>query len=165
MNIAKKTALRKPRKMKRNNLRITTATHIFLALWITVFLFACRTKVVEETVEKYADGSPKVVRSYKDNGEKREFFKECLYYPNHKKYMEGEFKNSKREGVWISWYQNGNKWSEGSFKAGLNDGRRVMYYESGKKYIEGNYKDGEKIGAWKFYDENGKLIKEENFSK
>jgi antitoxin component YwqK of YwqJK toxin-antitoxin module len=158
-------AIRKPKKMKRNNIGVATTFNICLALVVAIFLFACRTKVVEETIEKYADGSPKVVRFYKDDGDKKEFFKECLYYPNHKKYMEGEYKNSKREGLWVSWFQNGNKWSEGSFKAGLNDGKRIIYYETGKKYIEGTYKDGEKIGVWRFYDENGKIIKEENYSK
>jgi antitoxin component YwqK of YwqJK toxin-antitoxin module len=140
-------------------------TRLFIFTIFAVFLFGCTSKIVQETVESYADGSAKVIRFYNDDGHNKTLIKECLYYPNHQKYMEGEYKNGKREGKWISWNQNGNKWSEGTFKNGLDDGLRIVYHENGKKFIEGYYTAGVKTGIWKFYDDKGNFEKEENFNK
>lgn len=135
-------------------------------LFFTVVLYiSCTTKVVEETIESYPDGSPKVVRFYKDDGRSKTLVKECMYYPNHKKYMEGAYKYGKRDGKWTSWFDNGNKWSEGYFKNGVDQGKRTVYHENGQKLYEGNYTDGKKTGIWKFYDDKGKFTKEENYGK
>lgn len=132
---------------------------------ISIFLASCTTKVVEETVESYPDSTPKVVKYFKESGSDKTLVKECLYYPNHKKYMEGEYKNGKRHGKWTSWFDNGNIWSEGSFKDGLDDGKRTVYHQNGKKFFEGNYTSGKKTGIWKFYDDKGNFTKEENYGK
>jgi antitoxin component YwqK of YwqJK toxin-antitoxin module len=139
-------------------------TRLFLFSILSVLLVACTTGIVQETVESYADGSAKAVRIYKEEGRKRTLIKEILYYPNHQKYMEGEYKDGKREGKWTSWNQNGNKWSEGNFKNGLDDGLRIIYHENGKLFIEGYYKAGVKTGVWRFYDEQGVFVREENFN-
>ncbi len=136
----------------------------YLSLFI-LFLAACKPSVVKEVVQSYPDGSPKIVRFFKEDDGNKILVKEILYHPNHQKYMEGEYKNNKRDGLWTSWYQNGNKWSEGRFKDGLDDGYRYIFHENGKKEIEGTYKDGKKVGVWKFYDDKGNFIKEENFSQ
>ncbi len=138
-------------------------TRFLLITLITLFIWGCSTKVVDETAESYPDGSAKLIRTYKDDGRIKTLIKECKYYPNHQKYMEGGYKNGKRDGVWTSWFENGNKWSEGYFKDGLAEGQRTIYRENGKKYIEGKYITGVKTGIWKIYDENGNLIKEEKY--
>ncbi|HNW90560.1 MAG TPA: hypothetical protein PKN48_12920 [Bacteroidales bacterium] len=138
---------------------------IFLLFLIAFLCNSCTTKIVEETIESYPDGTPRIVRFYKDDGKNRVLFKETLYYSNRQKYMEGEYKNGKRNGKWTSWYQNGNKWSEGSYIEGVDDGKRVGYHENGKKYFEGNYKEGKKIGTWKFWDEQGVRQDDQNFNK
>ncbi len=138
---------------------------LLFTLISVVVLFGCKSKIVEETVESYADGSAKVVRSYKEDGREKTLVKECLYYPNHQKYMEGGYKDGKRDGQWKSWNQNGNLWSEGTFKDGLDEGLRTIYHENGKKFIEGYYTAGKKTGTWKFYDENGNFMKEESYNK
>jgi len=138
-------------------------TRIFFIAIIVLFLFGCTTKVVNETVESYPDGSAKLIRTYKDDGHRKTLLKECKYYPTHQKYMEGSYKNEKRDGLWMSWFENGNKWSEGYFKDGLDDGMRIIYRENGQKYIEGKYTAGVKTGVWKIYDEKGNLAKEETY--
>ncbi len=138
--------------------------YLFLALIIIVFT-ACKSKIVQEVIESYPDGSPKVVRYFKEDDKSKVLVKETLYYPNHQKYMEGEYKNDKRDGLWVSWYQNGNKWSEGQFKDGLDEGYRHIFHENGKKQIEGFYTDGKKSGIWKYYDDNGNFVKQENCSQ
>ena len=134
-------------------------------LFAAVLLISCTTKVAEETIESYPDGSPKVVRFYKDDGRSKTLVKECMYYPNHKKYMEGTYKNGKRDGKWTSWFDNGNKWSEGYFKNGIDHGKRTVYHENGQKLYEGDYTDGIKTGKWLFYDDKGKFTKGENYGK
>ncbi|HOY33271.1 MAG TPA: hypothetical protein PKW80_15430 [Bacteroidales bacterium] len=136
-----------------------------LWLFLFVFLFSCSTRIVEETVETYPDGTPKVIRFYKDDGNKRVLFKETLYYPNHQKYMEGEYRNGKRNGKWTSWYQNGNEMSIHHFNDGVDDGEMTVFYENGKKRYQGDYSKGEQKGIWKFWDEQGNLINKEDYSK
>jgi len=138
---------------------------VFLYVFITWFFVACTTKIVEEVIESYPDGSPKVVRFYKDDGSSRVLFKETLYYSNHQKYMEGEYKNGKRNGKWTSWFENGKKWSEGNYKEGIDNGKHTVYFDNGKKYFEGNYKDGKKTGTWSFWNKDGKLINKEDYNK
>lgn len=134
-------------------------------LFVIIALFtSCRktTKVVEET---YSDGSPKIERYYKGEGAEKEIIKEIKYYDNKQKEMEGEFKDSKRDGYWVAYYKNGNKWSEGYFKNGLDNGKRTVYYENGNKRYEGTYSKGVQTGKWKFWNESGMLEKEIDYDK
>lgn len=150
---------------KRPSNRCTMKIKILMLALLAFLCEGCTTKIVEDTIETYPDGSPKMVRYYKDDGDQRILFKETLYYSNHQKYMEGEYKNGKRHGKWTSWYQNGNTWSEGSFNNGVDDGVRTAYHENGKKHFEGKYKDGKKTGIWKFWDENGVQQKDQDYGQ
>jgi len=134
-----------------------------ILLLITFTAASCRftQKVIEET---YPDGSPKRVCIYKGKGENREMIRETTYYENKQIQMDGEFKDGKRNGLWLSWYSNGNKWSEGTFKNGKSEGKRTTYFENGKVRYEGFYKDDQRTGKWRFYDETGKLLAEQDFS-
>ncbi|MCK9613238.1 MAG: hypothetical protein WC401_00095 [Bacteroidales bacterium] len=136
----------------------------FFSYFLCLLLFACDSEIIKETVETYPDGSPKVIRYYKENGKERKLIKETLYYSNHQKYMEGGYKEGKRNGKWSSWHQNGNKWSEGNFVDGIDDGERTVYHENGEKYFQGTYKNGKKTGVWKFWDDKGELVKKENYN-
>jgi antitoxin component YwqK of YwqJK toxin-antitoxin module len=137
-----------------------------LLLFLVAFLCnSCTTKIVEETIESYPDGTPKIVRYYKDNGSNRTLFKETLYYSNHQKYMEGEYKNGKRNGKWTSWFQNGNEMSIHNFVNDVDDGNMTVFYENGKKRYQGKYTKGKKIGVWKFWDEKGTLLNKEDYDK
>jgi antitoxin component YwqK of YwqJK toxin-antitoxin module len=133
---------------------------------VILILSACGSghdkKFIRET---YSDGSPKVEKYYKDNDTTKEMVKEVRYYPNKQKQMEGEYKDTKRNGDWVYYYQNGKKWSEGSFAEGLDDGKRTVYYENGQVRYQGNYNKGRQVGIWKFWDETGKLQKEINYDK
>jgi antitoxin component YwqK of YwqJK toxin-antitoxin module len=132
----------------------------FLLILLSLFLFACTGSLVEEVVETLPDGTPKLVKYYKEDGGVRDLVKEIQYYPNHNKFYEGEFKDNKKDGKWKVWYENGNLWSEGSYKAGLDEGKRTAYFENGKVHFEGQYTAGEMTGRWVFYDETGKKVNE-----
>lgn len=137
-----------------------------LILVSLVLLFSrCTTNIVEDTVESYPDGTPKIVRYYKDDGTNRMLFKETLYYSNHQKYMEGEYKDGKRNGKWTSWFQNGKEMSIHHFIDGIDDGDLTVFYENGEKRYEGKYTSGKKVGVWRFWDENGKLQNKEDYNE
>ena len=139
-------------------------TTVSTLLVMLVFLASsCRfeQKVIEDT---YPDGSPKRVCIYKGKGENREMIRETSYYENKQMQMDGEYKNGKRNGLWVSWYTNGKKWSEGAYKNGKSEGRRATYFENGKIRYEGSYKNDQRVGKWRFYDETGKLLAEQDFS-
>jgi len=136
----------------------------FIVFVSVCFLAACNGRIKKEVVEKYPNGNPKIERHFKMNNGEKELVKEIGYFPDKKLYMEGDYKNSKRNGKWSSWYQNGKLWSEGYFKNGLSDSIRTTYYENGNKRYEGFYKNGVKVGKWKFWLENGKFDKEVDLS-
>ncbi len=128
-----------------------------------VITFGCKSKLIEITEEYYPDGSPEIVRAYREINGRKELVLETYYYPNHNKKIEGEYKNGKKHGKWTAWFENGNIQSEGFFKEGLNHGIRKVYYENGNKYYEGMYKNGKSVGEWTFYDINGNVEKKVNF--
>ncbi|MFA5781324.1 MAG: hypothetical protein WC868_03545 [Bacteroidales bacterium] len=134
-------------------------------LIIILFVIAACNKEKKVTEETYPDGFPKIEKYYRGESANKEMVKEVRYYSNHRKELEGNYKNSKRNGNWIYYYKNGNKWSEGSFVDGLDDSKRTVYFENGQKRYEGYYNKGNQSGIWKFWDESGKLLKEVDYDK
>lgn len=117
-------------------------------------------RVVEET---WPGGKEKVVKYYKEQGDKKELVREETYYVNGQKEQEGTYKNGERSGQWKYWYDNGVLWSEGEFKDGKSHGYRKVYHPNGKLYYEGTYTEDTPSGKWKFYDKEGRFIQEKNF--
>lgn len=70
---------------------------------------------------------------------------------------EGEYRNDKQVGEWVSYYDNGNLAFRGKFNAGYPDGEHLFYYESGKLREIQSYAAGVKHGDWKKYLETGEL--------
>lgn len=138
-----------------------------LAILALLFAYAFFTSCGKTTVEKeqYEDGKVKTEKTFKTIEGEKALVKEVHYHPNGKKYIEGNYKDNKRDGYWASWYDNGQLWSEGNFKDGLSDGKRTVYHQNGKLYYEGTFTMGDRTGIWKFYDENGNLTNEIDYSK
>lgn len=84
-------------------------------------------------------------------------------YANNKIKIEGQKKDSLREGVWYSYFENGNKWSETTYKKGLKEGATLVNYPNGKPHYKGQYKNDKKSGHWIFYKEDGSIDYEENY--
>ena len=134
-----------------------------LVILLLFVLTSCKTKTIEIVESTYPDGSPKIVKTYIEKNNERQLLKEIQYYPNHNKFIEGEYKNNRKDGKWVAYYENGGKWSEGSFKDGLDDGKRTTYFENGKIRFVGHYNKGAEVGVWKFYDETGKFVEEKQY--
>ena len=135
-------------------------------LILSLMILAAVACVHEESVVEasYEDGTPKKEATFKGRGANRELVKETYYYPDRKIQMTGGYKNSKRDGYWVSYYENGNKWSEGFYKNGMNEGKRTTYFESGKVRYAGQYLNDKRVGKWRFYDEAGNLLREVDYS-
>jgi hypothetical protein len=63
----------------------------------------------------------------------------------------GEFKNGKREGIWIWENKNGQLNTKGNYKNGKEEGTWSTYYDRGHLSDKGDYKDGRKEGVWVSY--------------
>ena len=70
---------------------------------------------------------------------------------------QGEYRNDKQVGEWVSYYDNGNMAFRGTFNAGYPDGQHCFYYENGKLRELQNYTAGVKHGEWKKFLETGEL--------
>ncbi len=112
------------------------------------------------TMEKYANGQARTVRTFKKVDGKLQAVYEKIYYKDGNLIKEGAIQNGKRDGHWKSYYRNGILWSEGDFEKGVRQGITITYHPNGKKYYKGDFTDGIKSGIWKFWDENGKFIKD-----
>lgn len=125
----------------------------YSSLLIIILLACCADNLIEEVVEKYDDGKPKIVEFYKKIGEKQELVKEKIFYDTGQLYSEGNYKNGKLTGKWSFYYETGNLMGTGNFHKGEDTLSRDdesywydMYYEEISDNLTG------KIGEWLFYD-------------
>lgn len=70
---------------------------------------------------------------------------------------EGQYRNSKKTGVWTKYYPNGNKKHELTFADNVANGYAKIYYRSGQLQEEGIWKGNRWSGQYKYYFENGNL--------
>ncbi len=122
----------------------------------------------------YADGSPKVIGSYKDNkaeGVRREYDENgeiTASYIMHKGAIiaEGILDNTgKKQGDWIFYYYNGKIESKGKFVDDIKIGSWIYYFDNGGIEQTGSYdNEGSFVGEWKWYYRDGsKRIVEQYF--
>ena len=78
---------------------------------------------------------------------------------------EGEYRNDKQVGEWISYYANGKMAFKGSFKGGYPDGEHLYYYPNGRLRERQQYSGGIRHGVWKKYLDTGELFLEETYDQ
>ena len=89
--------------------------------------------------------------------------KSYALHPNGQKYFEVNYKDGKKNGLFVSWDENGKKSSERNLKDGKKEGLEVFWHENGQKSIEGNYKDGKEDGLMVEWYKNGQKSIEYNY--
>lgn len=133
-------------------------------LILLFFLFsACSNNHFEKVIEKYDDGSPKLLQQLKVNNGDTLIQKEIQYYSGGQLKLKGEYYDNRKHGHWVFWYANGNKWSEGYFEKDLRVGKTLVYHENGKLYYKGSYDKGKKSGVWIFHNMEGKQVNKVTF--
>ena len=70
---------------------------------------------------------------------------------------QGEYRNDKQVGEWVSYYDNNKLAFKGTFNAGYPDGEHFFYYENGRLREIQKYAAGVKHGDWKKYLDTGEL--------
>jgi len=157
-----------------------------ILILLSLFLISnCGEKVREEIIERYGDGKKKTFVIYKGEGSDEviverityrengdtliwekpldKFKMERKYYENGQIWMEGNFKDGKKDGKWYEYNENGQIRKIVNYKDGKKDGKWTWYYENGQIEEEGNFKDGEEEGKWTWYYENGQIWMEGNY--
>lgn len=129
-----------------------------------LFLISCSPEATKVVEESYPEGQPKVVRYY-TNENKEVLLKETQYYEDGSKYIEGPYKDGKRNGLWSAWYRDGQLWSTGEYKDGIETGTKTVYHENGQKYYQGEVTGEKRIGIWTFWDKEGNVVKKIDYSK
>ncbi len=116
--------------------------------------------------EKYADGTVRVQREVVkmsddqiiNNGRYTEF------YPNGKKFAEGNYVDGAHDGQWSFWYDNGQLAKTVTFKNGQADGSWEVRRADGTLQSKKGYKNNLREGAWVLYYDDGKTPKiEQNY--
>jgi antitoxin component YwqK of YwqJK toxin-antitoxin module len=79
------------------------------------------------------------------------------------KSVEGDYKDDKKNGTWVSWHRNGRKASEANYKNDVRDGTQSWWHENGKRKREEHYLDGKNHGVSVDWYENGKKQREEHY--
>ena len=92
---------------------------IFTTLIFSVlFLTACKDKLTGVVTNYHENGTPQKILYYNIKKGDSILLKSVEYHENNTVYIEGSYKNGKRNGEWKSWYENGNLWSVGTFNEG-----------------------------------------------
>ena len=81
---------------------------------------------------------------------------------NGQKKYETNYKDGKRDGLFVRWYENGER-VEANYKDGKLDGLTTTWYENGQKAGERNYKDGKGDGLAVMWHKNGQKLRELNY--
>ena len=141
--------------------------HLPFALFIAfaILLTACDKDVAcdngfVERKEYYADGTVKSITTYRDSVKDGKYIS---FYVNGKIREEGQYKDGKKDGAWKEWSKNGSLLTEQNCKA-LEDETCFVKSWYGKGRLEGKYKGGLREGVWRRWHENGQ-IKEVEFYK
>ena len=136
-----------------------------ISIFVLPFLIcSCNQKKTQVDIveEVYSDNTPKKVSTYEvdEQGKPTNRLKKEIHYyegKGKKKYIEGNFNQNQRNGLWQAYFENGKVQSKWYYVNGVPHGERVVYRENGNKYFEGQYEQGVCIGVWNFYAADGTL--------
>lgn len=78
---------------------------------------------------------------------------------------EGEYRNDRQIGEWVSYYSNGKMAFKGTFKGGYPDGEHLYYYPNGRLREIQQYSGGMRNGTWKKFLDTGELFFEETYEQ
>jgi len=134
-----------------------------LALFLTSFIFSCKTERQWKVTELHSNGNVKIQKAYKIKDSDTLFYFYQGFHLNGSLLLEGPIVNDIREGLWTSYYPDGKVWSKTNFKGGINDGESTSFYPNGKVHYSGFYKEGEKTGEWQTFDSTGTLYNKVDF--
>lgn len=84
-------------------------------------------------------------------------------YDDDQKVEEGNFKDDKKNGLWIKYHKNGKVKGRISYVNNIPKGAYVTFYASGMPEEEGDWQITKHVGIFRRYHPNGKISQEFNF--
>lgn len=108
----------------------------------------------------YGDGSTRrqwIVKILPD-GTEVEHGEALLWHQNGQVWLQGEYVDGVRQGLWLSWHPNGNKRGEGRLHLNRRIGTWIRWDEKGQKRSEAAYELGLAHGKSTVWDEDGNVI-------
>lgn len=117
-------------------------------------------------VAAYDDDSPRDVIYYEIDSlgnTTQNKVHETHYYPDKKKYVDGNIHENQRDGIWYAYHPNGNVQTMAYYVNGKEEGQYTVYHPNGAVYYTGKYHEGKRVGTWSFYDENEKLVQTQEY--
>ncbi|MEO6884005.1 MAG: toxin-antitoxin system YwqK family antitoxin [Bacteroidia bacterium] len=85
-------------------------------------------------------------------------------YTDDQKVEEGNFTDSKKQGIWEQYYPSGFTKNKLTYKDNVPNGYAIMYNDSGKISEEGLWQNHRWVGDYKLYYNNGKVEQEFKFN-
>lgn len=150
------------KKLEQDAAAVLDSLHIFPPMDFADSLYYRRVLI------SYEDESPRDVYFYEKDSlgnPTKNKVHETHYYPDNKKYVDGNVANDTRDGLWYAYHKDGKVQTMAHYEKGKEEGRYAVYYENGNVRYTGMYKHGKRVGVWYFYDENEKLVKTKDFDK
>jgi antitoxin component YwqK of YwqJK toxin-antitoxin module len=125
--------------------------------------------VTREVVpDKFPDGKLRIERQIAkysdDHYESDGFYRE--YYPNGQKFLDGQYRQGRREGDWTYWFDNGQVNRMVTFQNGQLNGEWEVYRADGTLSAKQAFDSGLRNGDWTTYDATGKQpLAEQHYAK
>ncbi len=79
------------------------------------------------------------------------------YFISGFKCNEGQLKNKKKEGLWVSYFDSGGVANKINYSQDTMEGPCEYYYKTGQINATGQFKNDKKDGAWPYYNKDGTL--------
>ncbi len=79
--------------------------------------------------------------------------------------QENNYKNGKKDGLWIERYPDRKVESETNYVNGIKEGAQKEYFQNGNIKATANFKNGEFYGWLKMYYSNGKINFQEYYNE
>ena len=109
-------------------------------------------KLNGQVIEYFDDGALAAEKEYK-NGLRNGIWKQYYY----KIWIDGKYKNDKKDSIWSYYDTIGNLTAKGSYLDDLKNGSWIYYYNNHKE-SEGSYINDVENGEWKIFDSVGIVI-------
>jgi antitoxin component YwqK of YwqJK toxin-antitoxin module len=146
---------------------------LIIALLFIVFAYGCQGQQVEEILEsvsvsemvKYSDLEFKETNGENLAYQDGQLFTgwSVVYTKGETRYIEQQYANGKKDGVWRIYFPSGQLHKEGTMRDGKDHGRYREYHPNGKMQYEYYYDLGKKTGKWLSWYENGVPYTERHF--
>lgn len=119
----------------------------------------------EETVERFEDGSKKLIVTYNGSGSNEQVVSKVSYYPNGETKEIENYINNELSGPYTEYYRNGQVSVSSTYSKGQRHGDYIEYYFDGKTWETGHFNGGDYDGEYITYFANGKIKSYELYKK